>query len=366
MKKTDGETRMNGSVPGSAGRGRSGHLQLEGLTDVPVSSSSNAQVPVIQPHLGFVQAQPEHMSSFLSPESHFSDRRASPVSDAMGSLYAWSSASDADILRPAASTMGPAASSSPFMQSYYSFETSQPMVSPQNQSISRYTSQEINKWCMESDASSAFYQPSTSFPNINQFTFASPEILSNVYPPLDEHLSVSEQWFTPPAFVGPSIIPGPTSDAFLSPSSAPAVSVASSSAISTSPAPTLSDFESPSSRHPPGSPPSNPADLTRYGIPAGEGVWRCAYPACTSQAIFRRGCDLRKHFNRHRKHLFCRHEGCPQSKQGGFSSKKDRARHEAKHNPGIACEWDGCGRVFSRVDNMKDHVRRIHRRGGSR
>jgi hypothetical protein len=136
--------------------------------------------------------------------------------------------------------------------------------------------------------------------------------------------------------------------------------------MSTSPAPTLSDFESPSSRHRPASPPSNPADLTRYGIPAGEGVWRCAYPACTSQALFRRGCDLRKHFNRHRKHLFCRHEGCPQSKQGGFSSKKDRARHEAKHNPGIVCEWDGCGRVFSRVDNMKDHVRRIHRRGGSR
>jgi hypothetical protein len=135
--------------------------------------------------------------------------------------------------------------------------------------------------------------------------------------------------------------------------------------MTNSPAPTiLSDFESTSSRHP-SSPPFNPADLSRYGIPAGDGVWRCAHPGCTSQALFRRGCDLRKHFNRHRKHLFCRHEGCSQSKQGGFSSKKDRARHEAKHNPGIVCEWDGCGRVFSRVDNMKDHVRRIHRRGGS-
>lgn len=53
---------------------------------------------------------------------------------------------------------------------------------------------------------------------------------------------------------------------------------------------------------------------------------------------------------------------------GGFSSKKDRARHEAKHNPKILCEWIGeggerCGRKFSRVDNMKDHVRRIHRKG---
>lgn len=142
-------------------------------------------------------------------------------------------------------------------------------------------------------------------------------------------------------------------------------------------------------------------------------AWRCAYPGCTSRATFTRGCDLRKHYNRHSKHLFCRVEGCPQSETaaiarartqnnnstsssneppvdellssseataggtpthhgllltGGFSSKKDRARHEAKHNPGIKCEWHGpdgeeCGRVFSRMDNMKDHVRRIHRKG---
>lgn len=110
--------------------------------------------------------------------------------------------------------------------------------------------------------------------------------------------------------------------------------------------------------------------------------WRCAYPGCTSRATFTRGCDLRKHYNRHSKHLFCRVEGCPQSEAaaaaraksadqpltGGFSSKKDRARHEAKHNPGIKCEWRGpegevCSRVFSRMDNMKDHVRRIHNKG---
>lgn len=103
-------------------------------------------------------------------------------------------------------------------------------------------------------------------------------------------------------------------------------------------------------------------DLTNYGIPNPDGTWRCAYPGCSSQALFRRGCDLRKHYNRHRKHLFCRYEGCPQAVRGGFSSKKDRDRHEAKHNPEIPCEWDGCRRVFSRMDNMKDHVRRIHKR----
>jgi hypothetical protein len=131
---------------------------------------------------------------------------------------------------------------------------------------------------------------------------------------------------------------------------------------------------------------SSNSSLHAYGIPvadpssaSGQPAWRCAYPGCTSRATFTRGCDLRKHYNRHSKHLFCRVDGCPQSQAaaaarsadgtltGGFSSKKDRARHEAKHNPGIKCEWKGpqgeeCGRLFSRMDNMKDHVRRIHKK----
>ncbi|QGA20857.1 hypothetical protein EYB26_008567 [Talaromyces marneffei] len=110
--------------------------------------------------------------------------------------------------------------------------------------------------------------------------------------------------------------------------------------------------------------PSDAQDLEEYGIQdPSTGTWRCRYPGCTSKAVFTRACDLRKHFNRHKKHLFCRFDGCPQATDGGFSSKKDRARHEAKHNPQIPCEWEGCDRVFSRVDNMKDHVRRIHVRG---
>ena len=82
------------------------------------------------------------------------------------------------------------------------------------------------------------------------------------------------------------------------------------------------------------------------------GSWNCAYPGCASKSTFNRGCDLRKHYKRHTKTLFCRQEGCPQATAGGFSSKKDRARHEAKHNPDIACEWKGCDRLFSRTDNM--------------
>lgn len=97
--------------------------------------------------------------------------------------------------------------------------------------------------------------------------------------------------------------------------------------------------------------PSSP-DLRAYGFPNKNGTWSCAYPGCTSRALFTRGCDLRKHHKRHSKNFFCRHSECPQSTGGGFSSKKDLARHEAKHNPGVLCDWNGCDRVFSRVDNM--------------
>ncbi|KAE9962873.1 hypothetical protein BLS_009926 [Venturia inaequalis] len=107
-------------------------------------------------------------------------------------------------------------------------------------------------------------------------------------------------------------------------------------------------------------------DLSAYGHLNEEGTWSCAYPGCTSRAVFTRGCDLRKHHKRHTKTFFCRYPSCSQSTDGGFSSKKDLARHEAKHNPGVVCEWEGCDRIFSRVDNMRDHVKRIHLRAARR
>ncbi|KAF2429491.1 hypothetical protein EJ08DRAFT_650342 [Tothia fuscella] len=108
------------------------------------------------------------------------------------------------------------------------------------------------------------------------------------------------------------------------------------------------------------------ADLSAYGYLNQHGTWSCAYPGCTSRAVFTRGCDLRKHHKRHTKSFFCRYPGCSQASGGGFSSKKDLARHEAKHNPGVVCEWDGCDRVFSRVDNMRDHCKRIHLKAARR
>lgn len=125
--------------------------------------------------------------------------------------------------------------------------------------------------------------------------------------------------------------------------------------------------------------------IAEYSHKGSDGRWACTWPGCTSQSRFTRACDLRKHYKRHRKTLFCRQERCPRATEGGFSSKKDRARHEAKHNPMITCDWEGCGRLFSRKDNMvrvlarvvkfpilrtfakylcaiqKDHIRRIHK-----
>ncbi len=94
------------------------------------------------------------------------------------------------------------------------------------------------------------------------------------------------------------------------------------------------------------------SEMAKWGRKTEVGTWRCGFPGCTSRSTFSRGCDLRKHYKRHTKSLFCRHEGCPQATEGGFSSKKDRARHEAKHDPQIVCEWEDCNRLFSRVDNM--------------
>lgn len=96
----------------------------------------------------------------------------------------------------------------------------------------------------------------------------------------------------------------------------------------------------------------------------------CSFPGCSSKVLFVRRCDLAKHYRQHSKRFFCRIAGCHVSEASsksaknsrmsvGFSSKKDRLRHEQKHNPAIPCEH--CDRIFSREDNLRDHVKRRHR-----
>ncbi|RGP73140.1 regulatory [Fusarium longipes] len=100
---------------------------------------------------------------------------------------------------------------------------------------------------------------------------------------------------------------------------------------------------------------------------------RCPFPNCKSVNVFDSGRDFRRHYRQHFKRFFCRYPECSQSAQDlrevgnkGFATRKDRARHESKHKPTVRCPWhdpDGqqCLRVFSRVDNMRDHYRRIHK-----
>ncbi|RYP42843.1 hypothetical protein DL768_010196 [Monosporascus sp. mg162] len=99
---------------------------------------------------------------------------------------------------------------------------------------------------------------------------------------------------------------------------------------------------------------------------------QCTFQNCKSTTVFTTGRDFRRHYRQHFKRFFCRYEECPQSTDDpgdastkGFATRKDRARHEAKHNPAIKCPWRNrnggqCTRTFSRMDNMRDHYRRIH------
>ncbi|KAJ5179144.1 hypothetical protein N7492_002354 [Penicillium capsulatum] len=212
------------------------------------------------------------------------------------------------------------------MQSYYDYGLSQSQL----QDAQGYDTDQIDRWCMESMLVQSMYSNPAPYPEMNPLSFSGTEMASSTDPLFEENLDVLAKQFLsfPQSADLPSSYPaGLTGDLSFT-----------------------FDLSTPSSA------------LSQYGIPAANDTWRCAHPGCTSQTHFRRGCDLRKHFNPHRNYLFCRHEDCTQYHRGGFSSKKDRARHEAKHSPGVVCDWDGCERVFSRVYNMKDHIRRIHLR----
>ncbi|KAK4861208.1 hypothetical protein LT330_004124 [Penicillium expansum] len=355
-----------GTVPDIAGYPASPEPQQLGVpTNIPTNTPSNSHISTLQ-QMDFMDTQPDPRV-FLSPGNYSTGRRGSIDTDTIGSQYAWSTASNAEIISTPSrmpsfeTSIGP--TTAPFIQSYYPPGSLQLGMS--GPGVSGYTPQQIDKWCIESEPAADFYQPQP-FSNMGSMHYPpSAEVQPEPYPAFSNRLdTANEQWLSCPPHSSNQV-----PEAFFSvprsvsaPRSVPAPTIS----ISSSPPHSISDPESPPAA--PGSASgsgsgSNSGDLSNYGIPMGDGTWRCAHPGCSSRAVFHRGCDLRKHFNRHRKYLFCRHEGCSQSAKNGFSSKKDRARHEAKHNPGVFCEWEGCGKVFSRVDNMKDHVRRIHRKG---
>lgn len=95
---------------------------------------------------------------------------------------------------------------------------------------------------------------------------------------------------------------------------------------------------------------------------------RCPHPACVSEVLFVRQCDLDKHYRQHFRKYFCRTPECSMSSEAyyksnnsgkvGFSTVKDRDRHETTHSPSIPCHH--CGKIFSRQDNLRDHCRKVH------
>ncbi|KAJ5101689.1 hypothetical protein NUU61_003911 [Penicillium alfredii] len=297
-------------------------------------------------------------TSCSTPDSYRLDRRESPTSDALSYLYGeanapgdqipWSYFSIDDTV-PFTDMLS--------MQLDQTYDSCEPSVDDVS---GCYTTQQINDWFLGRESARSLYESTISNRTGPTFGHVPTDMGQEMRLAFDD---------SPPTAMQQCLSPLPTmsfaydsSLAFSPPLTAASLDTSTSSISSP---PVLSDAEASSPHHSISSPPVSACNqVTQYGTPVGDGLWRCAHPGCTSEARFRRGCDLRKHFNKHRKHLLCRHNCCPQSKQGGFSNKKDRDRHEAKHNPRIICEWDLCGRVFSRVDNMKDHVRRVHRRIG--
>lgn len=348
-------------------------FHTEDLTGIPVNTLPDRKSPGFHSYLDFAPIHPELVSSYLAPEGFFSSQQGVSTSDAAGSAYEWSNSSIVDLLKPPVLPLEPAVGGvfelGPSMQHYHGHRPSQPQL--QNAlGYDGYDHQPSNKWCMGSiprETTGNLYYHTASLLGMDPLSFSAAEMSSGTYPAFEENQNTLSRKLLSRRQSSDALIPHTeslTPESFFTPSSAPTGSCDTFSMPSHSPAPSaLSDNELWPSSHQRLSLRSNADHLAQYGIPTADGAWRCAHPGCTSQAHFHRGCDLRKHFNRHRKYLFCRQSGCPQSRRGGFSSKKDRDRHESKHNPGVVCDWEGCARVFSRVDNMKDHVRRIHRRG---
>lgn len=92
---------------------------------------------------------------------------------------------------------------------------------------------------------------------------------------------------------------------------------------------------------------------------------QCPHPTCRSRKVYERQCGLDKHYRSHFRRFFCEVPGCNGKTGGppGFATRKDRDRHERAHSPTMACQY--CGKLFSRVDNLDNHLRCVHKRDAS-
>ena len=112
----------------------------------------------------------------------------------------------------------------------------------------------------------------------------------------------------------------------------------------------------------------------------GHPMWRCGFATFKSRTIYIRIAELRKHYWRRFSIFLCGFPRCPESEQivvrskagdrdplasSVFSSRKDWSCHKAMHDLHVKCsfygeEENGCRRLSSRKDNMKDHGHRTH------
>ncbi|KAG0638512.1 hypothetical protein HOY80DRAFT_1010057 [Tuber brumale] len=104
--------------------------------------------------------------------------------------------------------------------------------------------------------------------------------------------------------------------------------------------------------------PSSPPPPAPEPVQNPDGTWACPQAGCTHPGHKRR-CDARKHHKSHTKPYACKMRNC------GYrsSNAKDRERHyDTRHasTKHPACPAPGCGVLKSRVDNMRDHIRRKH------
>ncbi|OTA90495.1 hypothetical protein M434DRAFT_13892 [Hypoxylon sp. CO27-5] len=101
-----------------------------------------------------------------------------------------------------------------------------------------------------------------------------------------------------------------------------------------------------------------------------EGKYYCSFPGCSAKTrVFNRKCEWSKHMDKHDRPYKCMAPGC--EKLTGFTYPGGLSRHErevhGKHggpkNP-LYCPHGNCkrheGKTFSRMENLNEHLRRVH------
>ncbi|KAK8040729.1 fungal specific transcription factor [Apiospora marii] len=113
----------------------------------------------------------------------------------------------------------------------------------------------------------------------------------------------------------------------------------------------------------------------RQAVKNGNGKYICNFPECTEDVKeFGRKCEWSKHMDKHDRPYKCAVEGC--EKLPGFTYSGGLLRHErevhGKHggpkNP-LNCPHPNCkrysGKGFSRLENLNEHLRRVHTNGAA-